>query len=183
MLDRYKITLNFGSLAGIAYTVLFVVYYFLGINPLGNAGLLSTIFIAIVIYLAIKKTREEVYGGYITYGQALSTGVLTGFIYASFCGIINYIFLNYFFTDVFINHKEFLFQEMVPQLENMEKLLGEAATDKFLEELEKMSETNFAFSDFQGKFLGGLIVSLITAFFMKRNKPFFDVPQNESQND
>jgi len=133
MLDRYKIILNFGSLAGIAYTLLFVVYYFLGINPLGNAGLLSSLFIALVIYLSIKKTREEVFEGYISYGQALSTGVLTAFIYASFCGIINYIFLNYFFVDVFVAHKEFLFQEMAKTLDLLERFMGHTATDKSLE--------------------------------------------------
>lgn len=179
MKERLKIILNFGTIAGIAYAVIFAVFYFLGMNPLGNIGLVNTAIIIFAIIQATKKTRENYFEGYITYGQALMVGVLTGFVYASFCGIINYMFLNFLFPDVFATHKDLLLQEMLPGLETMENLLGAEATEKVLEELENMDASSFAFSDFQSKFLSTAIISLITAAFLKKSQPFFDQPSDE----
>ena len=179
MTERYKIILNYGTLAGIAYAVIFVVFYLLGVNPLGNVGLINTAIIIFAIVQATKKTRENYFEGYITYGQALMVGIMTGFVYASFCGIINYLYLNFLFTDVFETHKDLLLQEMLPGLETLERFLGADATEKVLEELENMDASRFAVSDFQSKFLSTIFFSLITSAFLKKSKSIFEETFNE----
>ncbi len=81
---------------GIALTL---IGYFTGIDRSaagGWFGYLSLPFLALFLWLAMKERKEDDYGGTMSYGQGVGTGVLVGV----WSGIVMAIFIFAYFTRI-----------------------------------------------------------------------------------
>lgn len=172
MSDYYKHTSNAGVIGGLAYFVLFCLLYFMGFNPLGNASWIGFIVFPTMLVYSIKNYRDKYLDGAISFGKAFQTGLTTSFFYASFVGILVYLFGLTIGTDLV----QLQIDEAMKGMEYASKYIGEDMTDTIIEELKKMNIGRLAWGDFQNKFIGGLILSLIIAAFLKKEKPLFDIP-------
>ncbi|MBA3899669.1 MAG: DUF4199 domain-containing protein [Bacteroidetes bacterium] len=174
-MEIMRIPLNYGSLAGIIYFAVFLFFYIIGQNPLTEMGFLFTFWIPILfIYLGIKKFREEVQGGFITYGKALGQGTLITLVFSSFHAILIYLFLvlvDSSLIDAVIAESIAQYEKGAEQIRG---LLGEDAFDEMVDRLENTGVNEIAMGDFFGKFMGGFFISLIIAAILKRNRSPFD---------
>jgi hypothetical protein len=173
MNDNFKSILNNSAAAGLLYSGLTIVFYFLGINPMGAFSWLLVPIQVYMLYKGIKDYRDNFNGGEITYGKAFRTGVTLGFFYASFCGLILYLFGAILAKDLVEIQKA----EVLKGLEEAQKFFDNTDfIDKAIEEMDKMSLGSLAWGDFQNKLFGSAFLSLILSAFLKKEKPLFDSP-------
>jgi hypothetical protein len=175
MNDSFKSILNISVAAGLFYSGLYVVFYFLGVNPMGAFSWILVPIPVYMLYKGIKDYRDNFNGGEITYGKAFRTGVSIGFFYASFCGLILYLFGVTVAKDLVEIQKS----EVLRGLEEAQKFFDSTDfIDKAIEELEKMTIGSLAWGDFQNKLFGTAVLSLIISAFLKKEKPLFDSPNS-----
>ena len=179
-----KIPLNYGTIAGMVYFLLFVLLYYAGLNPLGKWSYLGVWIPFVVIFLGIKHLRDRELGGNISFGKAVGSGMLISFVFASLFGILSYSFGSFIATDVVELEMTELMQqmdEMQIQIDEM-KAMGNSSFaeslqvyyNKAAEGLEKNPEnftlSAFLWGDFTGKLYGGFFVSLIIGLILKKKE-------------
>ncbi len=93
--SKLKSALNFGTILGFALMILTLVTYIFEMYENKWFGSLTWIVLILGIYLGIKKYRDEVLDGFISYGQALGYGILIAFFASIIVSFINYLYLGY----------------------------------------------------------------------------------------
>lgn len=165
MNERLRILLHYGSIGGISFFGGFLLLYLLGFNPIGELTMLFSWIPFVVIYLAMKKLREEVGMGYIHYFEAFRSGMFVAFITGSLFGMLQYLFgmaIDGAYIADFIETSS-------SRMEMIRGLFSDEWVNTIKEELSKLTVGSQAYSEFQSKFIFGVFVSLILAFFVKRN--------------
>lgn len=167
----WKSTLLSGVYLAIALILLSVIFYVMG-DPFSKVSQYITYPIMIAGVIWGQISYKNVLGGTMTYGQALGAGVLT-LVFASFISGI-YTFLLYQVIDPSLQEQLRIFTEeqiiqqgKVPE-EQIEMAVNMAT--KFQKPI-----IMFAMAIFGGAFMG-LIISLITSIFTKKN-PSDEVPE------
>jgi len=162
--------LRFGLIGGIVLFILAQLQWqFVGTSMSYNqaqiVGYLSIIFALTSIYFAVRKYREEVGAGYISFGKAFQIGSLTALIPAAFMFVSTVIF--------YLSYGE---EFKAWALAEMQKTTPPEKLAMMMEQY----ETNQALYDnpyFQGLIMFltvmviGLIVSAITAFILQKKRP------------
>jgi hypothetical protein len=181
-MEKLKAQLNFGSIAGIIAFVLFLTYYYLGYNPFGNIRFLSVWVPVLFIYKTIKKVRED-NNGFITYGSALQNGIFFSFIYSSFSSILVYLFALVLPNNL-VERQIMELNTNLVELEKLEGMFNKETYNLMLNSIEiAIENTNIrtlAWSEFQFKLMGGMFISLIISFILKKKPSPFEDQANDN---
>jgi hypothetical protein len=174
-MNKLKLSLNYGTIAGLAVFSVFLINYLIGFNPLGNASWLGAWIPFVFIYLTIKNARKKYYDGFITYGQAFKSSFVMILVYATLGNMLNLLFLSFAAPQIF---DEFMAQTM-GEMEKVESFLSPEMYDKMMEEFEKSTPSSIMFSNVFNQIFGGTILALIFAAFMKKNPSIFETSPDE----
>lgn len=175
MNEQFKNLINTSVAAGLLYSCLIALLYFIGLNPMGPFSWMFVFIPVYMIYKGLKDHRDNFNNGELTYGKGFRVGVTLGFFYASFSAILLYLFGVTIATDLLEIQKA----EVLKGLEEAQKLFDDTTfIDKAIEEMDKMTFATLAWGDFQNKLFGSAILSLIIAAFLKKEKPLFDTPDS-----
>ncbi|WP_234733491.1 DUF4199 domain-containing protein [Tellurirhabdus bombi] len=163
-----RLALKWGVIAGVVYIVYSTILYLTGLFSNQLASAFSMVLMILFIVLAMRDFRT-LNGGYMSYGEGVSLGSLMSAISGLFSSTFNYIYTT--FIDPTIQ------QQVIDKMR--EQWEGQGMSD---EQIEGMIEATQAFQSpgltfvfgVLGAILIGLIISLIVAAFMRRNKPFGD---------
>lgn len=159
-----RVALKWGGILGIA-SILFSLVLFLTDN-VGNRGL-SAISYALIIgglILAMRDYRTR-NGGYMSYGEGLSVGTLT----AAISGLLSSLFSVFYTTFIDTGIMARAADTMRDQLE--ERGIPDDQIDQQMELMQMFQSPGILFVvGVIGSALIGLILSLIIAAFMRRNK-------------
>ncbi len=156
-------------MSGIGCFVVFLILYYSGIHPLGNASWLSIWIPVVFICLSTSHYREHELEGFITYGAAYKTGFLTAMAGGVMYALLIYLFGTFIDATLAETYKTY----MAEQLENTKGLLSESRYEDTTENLGHSTMSSIAFGDFFTKTLGGFIVSFVTAAVYKKYPPVF----------
>ena len=161
--------LRFGLIGGVVLFLLAQLQWqFVGTSVSYNqaqiVGYLSIVLALTSIYFAVRKYREEVGGGYISFGKAFQIGTLTALLPAAFMFVSTVIFYLSYGNEF----KEWALAEM-QKTTPPEKL---AAMMEQYEANQALYENPYfqGFIMFLTVMIIGLIVSLITAFILQKKK-------------
>lgn len=169
-MNNLKYALNYGLIGGLCLFGMFLLIYLLGMNPLGNAGWLAIWVPFVFIYLSMKNTRDKLLNGEMSYGKAFIVGMATVVAYAIAGNMLNFLFISTISPQIFT---EFIDQTIL-DLEKVEGILGPDMYDKAIESLDKSTALSNTFSTIMNQTIGGLIICLIFAIFMKKNEAMFE---------
>jgi len=162
----------YGAFSGLASFILAIVLYMLNKNPLGPVSWLGFWIPILFLVIGIQHHRDKDLGGYISYGRGVGTGVLiTLFLSIVFCVLI-YGFATFIGTDILEGFKQDTFEG----LEKAKPYMGDTLYEQAVEETEKLTVGGMVLGEFQRKILGGIIMSLIIAAFMRKQKSIFEQP-------
>lgn len=159
----WKSSITSGIYVGIALILLSVVYYVTGNTFAKSAQWVSYAVMLVGIVLAQLGYRKSL-GGFMTYGQGLGIGVLTMLFASLLSGI--YTILLYEVIDPSLKEQLRLFTEE----QMLKRGLPEEQLNAAVDVATKMQSPvmMFVMSLFGGT-LVGLIMSLITSIFIKKN--------------
>ncbi len=163
-----KTALTYGMLIGILLIVIQLVFYFAGgLTSMYSAYISYAVLLGGII-LATKAWRDEVRGGFISYGQALGFGTLTIFFASILVGI--YIFLFYKFIDPAAMN--LLYEAAEQKMIDKNPNITDAELDMALSISQRLMKPGFmTFSTIFNYTFLGFVMSLITSIFMKKKNP------------
>lgn len=165
-----KIMLTYGVILGVVSIIISLINYSFGniFKPHWSISLLNFLSMIVVIVLAVKAFKVS-NAGFLTLGEAVKIGLGVALI-AAIIGII--------YTLIFMKVIEPNFQEEMKAF--LEQTYYEKFPDMPEEQIEKMVEMGKKFSSpgwiaifsLGGSLLFGLIISLITGAFMKKEEQY-----------
>ena len=168
--SQFNFSLKAGGILGIVLILVSVIYYLTG-NMLAKSSQWIGYAIMIIGVVAAQIGYKKLLGGFMTYGQALRTGVLTMLFASVLSGI--YTYLLYAFIDPTIPRqlRRYTEEQLIRQGNVPEDQIG-AAVDF----MAKFQTPVMAFVvTIVGGLLIGLIISLITSIFTQKKPPEVDV--------
>ncbi|MBD2700943.1 DUF4199 domain-containing protein [Spirosoma sp. BT702] len=160
-----RIALKWGLILGIAMILYSIVTFVT--DSVGNAwlGSVSYVLIIIGIILAMRDFRT-LNGGYMTYGQGLTIGMLMGAV----AGLLSSLFSVFYLTVIDTGIMERAAETARERMEDEGKMSDEQI-DQAIGIMEKFQSPGFLFVfGVIGTALLALIFSLVIAAFIRRNK-------------
>lgn len=164
----WNTVLRYGAYCGGVFIVLSLLMYLTNFNMMTIGGMavyyLSLIVIsAVLAVMAMRYQRDQLDGGYISYGKALLVGLLTVLIGMFVSSLWGYVLVNFIDPNYIANLKA-----------QFEESWGDKMPAERLEEaLKGFDKAGDLFSALKQGLMGGaifgLIVGLITAAFMKKS--------------
>ncbi len=156
--------MKYGLIGGLVYVALSLLLYLIDMQEVQWLGILVNLAVLFgAIYLAQTFHRDNELGGYITYGRAVSVGMLT----ALFLGIVAAVYTVLYFNV--INPAQI--DEII--LEARQNMIDQGMSDEEMEQAMKMTSMFmqpwfFAISTIFSLGIIGLIVSLVSSAFTRK---------------
>ena len=161
-----KNAMNYGAITGIILFLVFIVGSMTG-NPDSMAiKIAGWVVIALGIFVGSKNFRDKQMEGFMTYGQAFHSGFLISF----FCSVI-----VAFTTFLYIKFVDSSMIDLVMEKAE-QQMMDSGKSDEQIEQAKHMMQmfsnpTAIAIFTVIGYTVTGAILSLITASFLKKEKP------------
>lgn len=150
-----------GFFTGLALVVLLTILYLAGTGTSSGLNNLSYLILAISLFLSARNFRDQLHGGFISYGRTLGYSVLVSLFAAILPAFFTFVLYKYIDTGAY----EQLMLEMEEQYDQM------GMTEQQIEMAMKGSNPLFmAFGIVFGYTLVGFIFSLIISIFVKRER-------------
>lgn len=170
----WSTALTYGVFGGIAIVIYKYLSYATLFSTASLGGAIAAFFLNLIIfggliYLAIKKHRDEELGGYITMGRCLALGIVTVVIASILGGVFDYIYTAFIDTEVT--------SKMVANMGWMYEMMG-LDEDQIEETIEVTQEAQMSpnlLMAVGGSALGGaltgLIMSAIVGALTRKDRP------------
>ncbi len=161
--------MKYGLMAGVLLIILTVVFYMMNYMPKGALNVFPYLIIGGFIIYGCINYRDKECGGFLSYGSAVKTGVLIALFASIIFAAYSYIFYQFIdpaYVEVIMTAQE----EAL-----LEKNLPQETIDMQMEMTRKfMTPMLISLFTIVGFLIFGLVISLITSIFVKKEKPFFD---------
>jgi hypothetical protein len=160
-----RVSLKWGLITGVCLVVYSTILYTLDLTTIPWLGALIYVLLIAGLILAMREYRSA-NGGYMSYGDGISIGALLSAI----AGMLSSAFSVFYTTVIDPGFQERLFDQMRDKMEEQGKMSDEQI-DSMIEMSKKFQSPGLQF------FFGilwiiviGVIISLIIAAFMRKNK-------------
>lgn len=158
-----KSSLNYGLITGIAMIVFSLLVWMLDAMFVTGINMVSYLILAGGIFLGTKAFRDNVQGGFMSYGQGLGVGTLIALVAAVLSGVFSMIMMKYIDPD--------LIDKMMAVTE--EQMLKNNVPEEQMQAGLEMSRKMMSFAWIIAIFtttLIGFIISLIVSAILKKNQ-------------
>ncbi len=162
------VPLRYGLLGGVVVIVLFLLFYFLHLNPLVNIKFIDILIFGIFIFFCLKEYRDRYNGGELHFWQGMSAGMINYFtialISALFILIMTTLIDPGLVPDYISTRLDFLELNKQPLVETMsENAYNEAVTG-----VKSTTAFDLALDDFLKKSIIGLFLSSIISVLLRK---------------
>ena len=166
------ITLGYGVIIALALIVFSLVLYLLGLDKTPGLMYLSYVLLLAGIILVQINFRNKYQGGFIEYGKVFTIGMLTSLFLSIIVAIYTFVFFKYIDPGAMEESMALAEQKMIDRgMSDMEVEQGMAMAEKF------QSIGFYTAMALIGNFIIGIIFSLITSIFIKKESYGQDQPQ------
>ena len=167
-MNRYfNAAFPFGFVAGMLCVAVFVVMFFLHVEPIGMVLIIGYISTPIFVYLGIKQYRDKFNGGELFFGHGMTVGffvyVVMAVISASFIGLF-----MVFVPDVFDTFKSMNINLLDEKRDILVEQLNQQAFDETYKNIQQMSIWDVVMNDFLRKVIPGLFFTILISIILKR---------------
>ncbi len=164
----FAIPLRYGILGGGIVVVLFLIFYFLNLDPLVNIKMIDMVILAIFIFFALKEFRDRYNNRELHFWQGMTGGVVnyvTIALISSLFILVMTVIIDPELTTNYIEGRIRLLEE------NKETLIDTMDEDTFHEAVagvEKTTAFDLALDDFLKKSVIGLFLTIIIAVILRK---------------
>ncbi|KAF5072306.1 hypothetical protein DSECCO2_203320 [anaerobic digester metagenome] len=187
-LDLLKSTMTNGLYLGLALVIYSLLLFLFNIMPIGIGKSLLLFVVTMVIYIggiiwAIKRVRAEVFGGEVSYWQAVLIGVLVAFFAAIISGVYSYLqntIIDPDYVSRFVEaQKEWMYDFMSSK--NVPESDIEDAINRIDASSVGVASIKTIFSSIIGGTIGGFVISLIVAASLKKKEVIFTITETKEE--
>ncbi|MDQ4079157.1 MAG: DUF4199 domain-containing protein [Gemmatimonadota bacterium] len=166
-----RVVWTFGLIAGAVLAVMMIVNASLhdriGFERAEIVGYTSMVLAFLMVFFGIKSYRDNIYGGTISFGQAVKIGLLITLV-ASACYIVTWEVIYYWFQPDFAEkYAEYVLEKARVEGATEQELAAQAAEMARFREMYQNPLINAAFT-FLEVFPIGLVITLISAAILRR---------------
>ena len=165
-----KFSINPGLMLGGVLILISVITYIIGLNPVDDSwiGWISYAVMGFAFFYFQKEYRDNHNGGFLSLGEAVKLGVTIAVIAGILSAIYNIIFMLYIEPD-FVDK---MLMKVEEQMYETNPDMAQAQVDMALNMTSKMMSPMISVPlAIVGSAISGLILSLATGFFNKKNNP------------
>jgi len=170
------VCLGYGVLIALAIIVLSLVLYLMDLDQNKSLQYLSYLILIGGIILVQINYRNKYSNGFIEYGKAFTVGMLSSVVLSVIMGVYTFVFFKYIdpgaMEEIMVQDEQ---QMMDRGMTDMEIEQGLAMAEKF------QSAGMYTFFALAGNFIIGVVISLITAIFVKREDKSFGQSSDMNQ--
>jgi hypothetical protein len=164
-------SMGYGLILSLAMIVFSLVLFLLDLHMKPGINYVSYLILIAGLLLAQLNFRNKHLGGYITYGKAFNVGMLTSLCVAFIVGFYTYIFFK------FIDPGAMELAMTMAEQRMMDQGSSEAEIEQGMNFIQSMQTPGmFTFLAFAGNLLIGMVISLVTAIFVKKEDLGFGQP-------
>jgi hypothetical protein len=170
----WKANLTNGVILALVCVVYTLFLYFFDLLFNTTLGYIYFLVQVILLFLLVKSYRDNFLRGYITYGQAVGTGVIISLYSALAMAVFSYIL--YTVLDPGLTAKKLAFvEEML-----LKRGMPQETVDTSMKMQEKLQTPLISsiLSIFSGVFIGTLLSLVIAIFVKKEGNPLLDEAEN-----
>jgi hypothetical protein len=165
------VSLGYGVIISLAIVVLSLILFLLNLDQGTGLEYLPYLLLIAGIWLAQYNYRNKYLGGFITYGQAFTIGMWISLFVAIVMGIYTFVFFNY------INPGAMEEAMVIAEQRMMDKGMTDLEIEQGMMMARKFSGVGmFTTVAVISNFFAGLIISLVTAIFVKKEEAGFNQP-------
>jgi len=165
------VSLGYGVIVSLAMVVLSLILFLLNLDNKSGLEWLSYLILVGGIWLAQINYRNKYLGGFISFGQSFIVGMFIGLFVGIIMGIYTYVFFNFIDPGAMEEAMTIAEQRMMDKgMTDMEIEQGMMMARKF------SSAGMFTFFAVTGNFILGMIFSLVTSIFVKKEDNSFGQP-------
>jgi hypothetical protein len=161
--------LVYGSLLALSNILLGIVYYLMNMQFDESQQYIGLVLSIVFIVLGILNHRNKNLNGYISYGNALGTGVMISLVAGIIGAVYFLVFSQYIdpeYMSKMMEHAETVY---------LEKGYSEEEVSRIIEGQRMMSSPLIMFfTTIIVSVLAGLIISLIVSIFLRKENPSFE---------
>lgn len=163
-----RIALKWGVIGGLASIILTTVLYMTDLwKSQAVSSLIPILIMALFLFLATKEYKDE-NGGFLSFGEGLGIGTLTGAIYALLGNLYSQLYQKVIDPGFMDKIKDFQYEKME------EQGLSDQQIEQAMEITSKFTSGGMAFVfGLLFSIFFAFILSLIIAAILKKNKPVF----------
>jgi len=165
------LSLGYGVIIALAIIVFSLILFLLNLKQGSGLEYLTYVILLAGIVLVQLNYRNKYQGGFITYGEAFKIGMLSSLFLAIIMGIYTFIFFQYIDPGAMEEGMALAEQKMMDRgMSDMEIEQGMAIAKMF------QGVGMYTFFAVVGNFIIGMVISLITAIFVKKEDTGFGQP-------
>lgn len=164
---RHAIT--YGTYTSIGFILVSLLFYVLDVNRTSWVNYLTFLLLIAGIYMGAKSYRDQISGGFLSYGRSLGIGVLISLVVGVVMGIYTYLFFQFFDPAELVKIVDAAEQQMA------EKGLTDEQIDQAMAISKKfMTAPVMSVSALFGMVMYGTVFSLIISIFVKKDDDSFN---------
>lgn len=169
-MDRYfKGAVWFGVIGGAFCGLAFVVFYFIGAEPISFTEIFGYIIIPIFVFLGIKNFKDSMNGRELSFGQGMTVGFFVYSLLALISAMVIFIMLH-MDTAVFEEYKAAATSLLQEKKEVIMQQLGNESYEATVESMSGMTIFDVVLNDFLRKLIPGLFFTIILSIILKNSK-------------
>ena len=169
--SKVTLSLGYGVVIALAIIVFSLITFLLDVAQGSGIEYLSYLILLVGLFLVQLNFRNKYQGGFITYGEAFKIGMWTSLFLAIIMGIYTYIFFTYIDPGAIEEGMALAEQKM------MDRGMSDMEIEQGMVIAEKLAGVGMmTFFAVAGNFIIGMILSLITAIFVKKEDAGFGQP-------
>lgn len=163
-----SIPLKYGFFGSLIFILLFLIFYFLDLDPLVNIKVIDVLLLSIFIFFALKEFRDRYNDRHLHFWQGMTGGMVT---YLSLA-ILSALFI--FFMTVIIdpelttNYIESRIELLIENRQTLVDQMDEATFEKTVAGVKETSGLDLALDDFLKKSIIGLFLTIIMAVILRK---------------
>jgi len=148
--------------------LLFLIFYFLDLDPLVNIKIIDLFLLAIFIFFALKEFRDRYNDRHLHFWQGMTGGMISYLSLAILSAL--FIFIMTVIIDPELTTK-YIESRIALLMENRQTLVDQMDEDTFVRAIEGVRETtgiDLALDDFLKKSIIGLFLTIIIAVILRK---------------
>ena len=162
------IPLKYGAIGGVLVILLYLVFYFLGKNPIIEIKLVDILLLAIFIFFCLKEFRDKYNHHELHFWQGVTGGMIAYFSIALISAAFILLLLVVIDPDITTNYIETRIELINENKENLIESINEQAYIDALEGVKKTTPLDLAVDDFLKKSIIGLFLTIIIAVILRK---------------
>ena len=162
------VPMRYGAIGGVIVIVLFIIFYFLDLDPLVNIKIIDVFILAIFIFFALKDFRDRFNNRKLHFWQGMTGGVINYLTIAVISAIFILVMTVIIDPEMTTNYIDSRLALLNENRQTLIETMDEKTYNEAVAGVKETTPIDLAFDDFLKKSMIGLFLTIIIAVILRK---------------